>query len=97
MNRYGSTNADRYPFGILGRKGKHLAKAANIQPVFASLLGIGVSILNAFHNSGSPLTEASITVCTTILRLNKNSFSQVLHPIANLAFDAHVRYFTKAV
>ena len=82
---------------ILTLKGEHLPEGTHIQPRLTGAPGIFLPILDALHGGGGPLAEAAAAVAAPILRLNEDGLAQILHPVADLALDAHVGDLTEAV
>lgn len=76
---------------------ENLSKAAYIQPLLTGQAGIFLRILSLFHGLFGPVAEAFAAVITAVAGLDKDALSQVLHPVADFAFDTHVRNLTKTV
>ena len=95
MDRNGTTNTHGTALGIL--EGEDLTKGADIQPGFAGFLGIDIPVLLALHHEGGPLAETAEAIVTAILGLDEDLVAQVLHPVAELALDAHIAHLAEAV
>ena len=76
---------------------KDLTKGAHIQPGLTGFFGIGVPVLFPIHHSGGPFAEAAKPVVTSAVRLDKNLVAHILHPVADLSFDAYVGDLAVAV
>ena len=95
MDRDGAAHTTGEALGVL--EGEDLPEGAHVQPRFAGAPGIFLPILDALHSGGGSLAEAAAAVAAPILRLNKDGLAQILHPVADLALDAHVGDLTEAV
>ena len=95
MNRDRPAYADRQAFCIL--KCKYLPEGTDVHPFFADDMGVFILTLDALGGSGSTLAQGLITICASIIGLHKNRFIQILHPVADLTLDAHIRDFPEAV
>ena len=74
-------------------KCKYLTKGAHIQPCFTGLLRVGGGVLDGRCS----FTETVTSVITPVGGLDEHSLPQVLHPVAQLAFDAHIAHLPQTV
>ena len=95
MNGYRAPYPYRYVFGIFKRE--YLSEGPDIQPSFTGSLGIDVPVLFSFQHRRSAFAQAAEAVVAAVLRLHKYGLPQVLHPVADLSFDAHIGHFPKSV
>src|SRR5699024_5149798 len=97
MHRNRAANANRNAAFVSGLESKHLSKASDIQPRSAGKRRVFILALNALGCRCGSLAQAAETIVTAVIRLYKDCLAHILHPVADLAFDAHIRNLAKAV
>ena len=96
MDRDRTAYADGNALGILIFESKYLPKGAHIQPGLAGLLRVGggvLEVLRLSQNGRGTFTETVVSIVAPVVGLDEDRLSQVLHPVAQLALDAHVAHF----
>ena len=97
MDRHRAPHADGNAVFIRALKGKPLPKAAHIHPFFTCGLRINVSVLDSLGGRRSPIAQAFAAVIAAVIGLHKNCISHILHTVADLPLDAHIRDLPHAV
>ena len=102
MNRYRAAhaNGNTIALGFFSLKGKHLAKAAHIQPGFTGSLCISIFIFFSFFHCWAAVCtvfQAFEAIIAAVVRLDKHILAKVHHAVADLAFQAHIRNFTQSL
>ena len=94
MDRYWASNPNRRTLPL---EGKNLSESTHIHPFFTGNSGVLIAVFDPAHHSGRPFAQAVKAVVAAVFRLNKNRESLILHPVADLSLDTHIRNLTMSV